>query len=219
MFLGQSSGVQSCFETDKAYIGYAMKFDDGGTDKKKRYFEGSPSPQHCQVLMQLQLLLITELTLMQMLCQQEYDCQWFNWLNTTNDKDWKSSSRCYLKVGKGKSDSSRKRLGVTTGPKYCQPTQRHQCIKRGIIYVGDGLNFWKQKRNNFGRQKTEVACQKLCERTKGCKWFNWNRDSKCYLKRSHGQGRDKKRYRKKAIKSEGRLEAGSSTGPRVCPTM
>ena len=50
MFLGPSSGVQSCFETDKAYIGYGLKFNVGGTDKKKKYFEGSPSPQHCQVL-------------------------------------------------------------------------------------------------------------------------------------------------------------------------
>jgi hypothetical protein len=62
--------------------------------------------------------------------------------------------RCYLKMGKGKAIPL---SGVTTGPKYCQPER--SCIERGKMYIGDGLNVWKRGKNNFGRQKSEAACQ------------------------------------------------------------
>ena len=51
--------------------------------------------------------------------------------------------------------------------------------------------------------------QDLCKRTKGCKWFNWNSKSQCWLKRSHGQkGAPNVRH-----------EEGVSTGPKECPKM
>jgi len=174
VLLKQAECEVTCLEVDKAYIGYAMD----NPDTAERYFSDCPSPLHCQ-----------------MLCQEAEMCEWFNWSNTTHP----FPTRCWMKRGKGK---AKHMPGVTTGPKYCQQRENRQCIERNRMYIGDGLNMWKRRRNNFGRQRTEGHCQDLCKRMPGCRWFNWDSKSQCWLKKKKG-----------AIV---RLEAGTSTGPREC---
>ena len=93
-----------------------------------------------------------------MMCQEAKDCEWFNWSNTTHPRTGKQITRCWMKTGKGdaKVDGM---VGVITGPKYCELTNKRHCIERNRMYIGDGLNVWVRQRNNFGRQKTEARCQ------------------------------------------------------------
>eukprot|EP00092_Neocalanus_flemingeri_P037381 GFUD01040705.1.p1 GENE.GFUD01040705.1~~GFUD01040705.1.p1 ORF type:complete len:464 (+),score=104.46 GFUD01040705.1:119-1393(+) len=175
--------LPSCFETDKAYIGYPMDHSESGG----RYLDKCPNPQHCQ-----------------MTCQEDDSCEWFNWSNRTCPMSGKQITKCWMKRGKG---NAKDMPGVITGPKYCKPERR--CIERDRMYIGDSLNVWQRRKNNFGRQKSEAACQDLCRQTKYCKWFNWNKNSKCWLKRSHGQ----------QTKPNVKLEPGVSTGPRECPQI
>jgi len=174
--------LPECFEEDKAYIGYAMNITENNTETGERYVSGCPNPQHCQ-----------------MMCQEAEGCEWFNWSNTTGNV----MSRCWMKRGKG---MAMEKTGVITGPKYCKQEENRRCIERNRMYIGDGLNVWNRRDNNFGRQKTESHCQELCKRTHGCKWFNWNAKSECWLKKSHGQQKT----------ANVRLEPGVSTGPREC---
>eukprot|EP00092_Neocalanus_flemingeri_P078861 GFUD01098179.1.p1 GENE.GFUD01098179.1~~GFUD01098179.1.p1 ORF type:complete len:542 (+),score=128.64 GFUD01098179.1:107-1627(+) len=175
--------LPSCFETDKAYIGYPMDHSESGG----RYLDKCPNPQHCQ-----------------MTCQEDASCEWFNWSNRTCPMSGKQITKCWMKAGKG---NAKDMPGVITGPKYCKPERG--CIERDRMYIGDPLSVWQRRKNNFGRQKSETDCQDLCRRTKYCKWFNWNKNSKCWLKKSHGQ----------KIKASVRLEPGVSTGPRECPQI
>merc|ERR1712240_241257 len=111
-----------------------------------------------------------------------------------------------MKKGKG---NGMFKAGGITGPKSCKPEKKRSCIENNMMYIGDGLNVWKRRGNNFGRQKTAARCQDLCKRTRGCKWFNWNSKSQCWLKRSHGQ----------RFAANVRPENGTSTGPRECPII
>jgi len=180
MEMEMGSDLPSCFETNKAYVGYPMDNPESGG----RYLEKCPNPQHCQ-----------------MMCQEDARCEWFNWSNSTCAMSGKQITKCWMKTGKG---NAKEIPGVITGPKYCKPER--SCIERDRMYIGDGLNRWVRRKNNFGRQKTEADCQDLCKRTKYCRWFNWNKNSKCWLKRSHGQ----------RAKANVRIEPGVSTGPREC---
>ena len=91
---------------------------------------------------------------LQLMCQEAEKCEWFSWLNVTSSETEAESGRCYMKTGKGTAKAAQ---GVTTGPKYCQPERN--CIERNRMYIGDGLNYWNISKNNFGRQKSEAACQ------------------------------------------------------------
>merc|ERR1711970_925645 len=176
--------IPECFEKDKNYIGYPMNTPEG-----ERYIKNCPNPQHCQAM-----------------CQRAKGCEWFNWSNGTCPMTGKIISRCWMKKGKGNVIAKE---GGMTGPARCKHEKKRSCIENDKMYVGDGLNVWKIRGNNFGRQKTAARCQDLCKRTKGCKWFNWNSNSKCWLKRSHGQkGAPNVRH-----------EKGVSTGPKECPKM
>jgi len=176
--------IPECFEKDKNYIGYPMNTPEG-----ERYIKNCPNPQHCQVM-----------------CQRAKGCEWFNWSNGTCPMTGKIITRCWMKKGKG---NVMAKEGGMTGPARCKHEKKRSCIENNKMYVGDGLNVWKIRGNNFGRQKTAARCQDLCKRTKGCKWFNWNSNSKCWLKRSHGQkGAPNVRH-----------EKGVSTGPKECPKM
>jgi len=176
--------MPKCFEMDKAYIGYPMNTSDGD-----RYIKDCPNPQHCQVM-----------------CQRRKGCEWFNWSNGTCPRTGNVISRCWMKKGKG---NGMFKAGGITGPKSCKQEKKRSCIENNMMYIGDGLNVWKRRGNNFGRQKTAARCQDLCKRTRGCKWFNWNSKSQCWLKRSHGQ----------RFAANVRPENGTSTGPRECPII
>ena len=176
--------IPECFQKDKEYIGYPMNTPEGD-----RYIKNCPNPQHCQVM-----------------CQRAEECEWFNWTNGTCPMTGKIITRCWMKSGKG---NLKAKPGGMTGPARCKHEKKRSCIEDNRMYVGDGLNVWKIRGNNFGRQKTAARCQDLCKRTRGCKWFNWNSKSQCWLKRSHGQkGAPNVRH-----------EEGVSTGPRECPKM
>ena len=143
----------SCFETEKAYIGSGMKYP--GTDKP--YEKDCPSPTHCQVLIEnVHMPSTYKYTNVQELCQQNAECEWFNWENTTDSETNTTVTKCWLKKGKG---SGKKMVGVTTGPRNCLPKPERHCIEQGAMYIGDGLNLWVRRKNNWGRQKTAAACQ------------------------------------------------------------
>eukprot|EP00091_Calanus_sinicus_P019900 TRINITY_DN5189_c0_g1_i2.p1 TRINITY_DN5189_c0_g1~~TRINITY_DN5189_c0_g1_i2.p1 ORF type:complete len:187 (-),score=42.38 TRINITY_DN5189_c0_g1_i2:102-662(-) len=135
--------LPSCFEKDMAYIGFPMN----NSESEDRFFEGCPNSKHCQ-----------------MMCQEDKDCQWFNWSNFTSPETGEETTKCWFKTGKG---FPKAMPGVITGPKYCEPHTHRHCIESGRMYIGDGLNVWKRRRNNFGRQKTAARCQDLCKKNPG----------------------------------------------------
>ena len=74
------------------------------------------------------------------------------------------------------------------------------CFENDKRYVGHPLN--KPKGNNdYGATKDAFVCQKLCQNTDGCMWFNLDVNQHCWLKTARGKG-------------EG--EPGSITGPVNC---
>ena len=93
-----------------------------------------------------------------MMCQRAEGCEWFNWTNGTCPMTGKVITRCWMKKGKG---SVKARAGGMTGPASCKHEKKRSCIENNKMYVGDGLNIWKRRVNNFGRQKTAARCQVL----------------------------------------------------------
>ena len=91
-----------------------------------------------------------------MMCQEAKDCEWFNWTNHTCPMTGNLITRCWMKTGKG---VAKMKTGAITGPKFCELKGKRNCIERDRMYIGDGLNVWVRRRNNFGRQKTEARCQ------------------------------------------------------------
>jgi len=127
-------------------------------------------------------------------CKLVTGCNWFNWEENTGN--------CWLMEFKGRAKNMAR---VVSGPVDCQPTV--PCIQRNILYIGHPLNRVKRNgtwSNNIGRVNTEEECQRFCSETLGCKWFNWGRDSLCWLKTSRGE-----------LQME-RREFGTSSGPAKC---
>ena len=91
-----------------------------------------------------------------MMCQEDKDCKWFNWSNFSSPTTGKATTKCWFKTGKGNPMAM---PGVITGPEYCEPHSHRGCIESDRMYIGDGLNVWKRRRNNFGHQKTAAHCQ------------------------------------------------------------
>ena len=53
----------------------------------------------------------------------------------------------------------------------------------------------------YGTKNSAEECQALCKATSGCKWFNWDKDKKCWLKTQKGSQMNAK---------------GAVTGPSQC---
>jgi len=79
------------------------------------------------------------------------------------------------------------------------------------VFVGAPLKRVKRNgtwTNNHGRLKTERDCQTLCQNTYGCRWWNWDWNSICWLKTGMG------------VRLEETTMAqfsGASSGPAHCP--
>ena len=74
------------------------------------------------------------------------------------------------------------------------------CFENDKRYVGHPLNK-PMGNNDYGATKDAFVCQKLCQNTDGCMWFNLDVNQHCWLKTARGKG-------------EG--EPGSITGPVNC---
>ena len=77
-----------------------------------------------------------------------------------------------------------------------------ECIESDVIYTGFPLKDKTTGTNNYGPTSDGLACQTLCQKTKGCQWFNWDM-GECWLKTQKGTKKEK---------------PGSSTGPKTCPS-
>merc|ERR1711874_522634 len=74
------------------------------------------------------------------------------------------------------------------------------CLTRDKVWNGYPLN--KPGGNNmYGTKNSAEECQALCKATSGCKWFNWDKDKKCWLKTQKGSQMNAK---------------GAVTGPSQC---
>ena len=43
------------------------------------------------------------------------------------------------------------------------------------------------KKNKYGTTESALECWNLCQKTKGCGWFNWDDEKNCWLKTSRGE--------------------------------
>ena len=42
------------------------------------------------------------------------------------------------------------------------------------------------KKNKYGTTESALECWNLCQKTKGCGWFNWDDEKMCWLKTGRG---------------------------------
>ena len=78
------------------------------------------------------------------------------------------------------------------------------CIQKDVIYAGSPLKRLNGNSysNNYGETEDAAACQKICQETYKCEWFNWDKKGTCFLKKSIGNKK--------------RVEPGGATGPPFC---
>ena len=70
-----------------------------------------------------------------------------------------------------------------------------------MLKIGNPLNK-KGSDNDYGVTEDPYECQRKCQETNGCYWFNWDSNKPCFLKEQSG--------------AEERVEKGGATGPRSC---
>ena len=59
------------------------------------------------------------------------------------------------------------------------------CIQENKTYYGNTLTKFAPNKflqtNNYGKPDDAVGCQKICQDTPHCHWFNWYNDTGCFL--------------------------------------